>query len=132
MYDIVTGIDVEKLTTDDNGEINLKDLPVGKYQLIETKAPAGYKLDNMPVKFEIIEKQKKTIILEKTNFRVTSGGDGTPTDPRTPGEPGVPGNPGDPGKPGIPGNPGDPSNPGVLSNPDTPGKSGNPRPRSSK
>lgn len=137
VYDVVTGIDVEKLTTDVNGEISLKDLPVGKYQLIETKAPAGYKLDKTPVEFEITEKQEQTTLVEKTNVRVsTSGGGGFPVDPGTPTidpnnpdtseTPGTPGNPGTPGTPGNPGDPNNPGTPGEPGKPGTPGNTGNP------
>lgn len=39
---------VGKITTDANGVGTLKDLPFGKYELIETKAPQGYELDATP------------------------------------------------------------------------------------
>ena len=40
--------------TDDNGEINIKDkLPWGDYEIVETKAPEGYKLASEPANFTI-------------------------------------------------------------------------------
>lgn len=67
-YEVVSAY--ETLTTDDNGEITLTDLQAGNYQLIETKAPAGYRLNSEPVDFEITQKQEATIQLEKTNARI--------------------------------------------------------------
>ncbi len=85
VYEVVTGIDIKDLTTDKNGEINLKDLPVGKYQLIETSAAAGYRLNSDPVEFEILENQTTTTIVEKLNSRKpTGGGGGTPEIPKVP------------------------------------------------
>lgn len=84
VYEVVTGIDVKKLTTDENGEINLKDLPVGKYQLIETSAAAGYILNSDPVEFEIFENQTVTTIVEKLNSRKPTGGDDKPEIPKVP------------------------------------------------
>ena len=48
------------LTTDANGKITVDDLPDGKYQLIETQAPAGYQLDSTPVTVIISENNNHT------------------------------------------------------------------------
>lgn len=53
--------------TDKNGKLRLKDLqPGGKYQLIEVKAPEGYKLDSnpKPIQFEI--KKDQTTLATRT------------------------------------------------------------------
>lgn len=48
----------EKLVSDQDGWITVHDnLASGKYQLVETKAPIGYKLDATPVTFEIDAQQ---------------------------------------------------------------------------
>lgn len=49
-----TGQELTGLTTNENGEFLVDHLKPGKYQLVETKAPAGYILDETPTEFEII------------------------------------------------------------------------------
>lgn len=41
------------LTTNEKGIITVNDLKPGAYQLVETKAPFGHKLDAEPVDFKI-------------------------------------------------------------------------------
>jgi LPXTG-motif cell wall-anchored protein len=55
------------LTTDASGKIAIDDLTPRDYQLVETKAPDGYKLDKTPVKFTIKEGDYTRIEVEKTN-----------------------------------------------------------------
>jgi len=55
------------LKTDKNGQISVKDLVPGEYQFVETKAPKGYKLDKIPVKFAIKVGQTNTLNLIKYN-----------------------------------------------------------------
>ncbi|MCG3087953.1 collagen binding domain-containing protein [Sporosarcina cyprini] len=133
---------IETKTTDDKGEIIWTDLKVGEYQLIETKAPTGYRLDATPVYFEIEQNQTETKVVTKENRRVISPPPmpeipepERPTNPEYPSEPGIPGgenpaspgNPGgeDPNQPGKPGgeDPSNPSNPGGEdpNNPSNPG-----------
>ncbi|MGL9729341.1 Spy0128 family protein [Enterococcus sp. DIV0756] len=57
----------ENLTTDENGLIYLDELEPGTYQFIETKAPQGYKIDEKPVTFEVVENESKVIELVKEN-----------------------------------------------------------------
>lgn len=103
-FDVVTEVDEAKLTTNQQGEIVLKDLEPNKYQLVEIKAPAGYKLDKTPVEFEITDKQTETVVLEKMNIAIpVPGGPSEPYNPGTPST-GTP-NPGtstpDPSTPGT-------------------------------
>lgn len=60
----------ENLETNKLGEILIDDLLLGKYQLIETKAPAGYELDETPIDIEITEDNQ---VIEKTmtNNKIT-------------------------------------------------------------
>ncbi|KAJ3198340.1 hypothetical protein HK101_006474, partial [Irineochytrium annulatum] len=82
----VTGLDEATLTTNQQGEIVLKDLDVNKYQLVEIKAPNGYILDTTPVPFEITNIQTEAIVVEKTNqaIPVSGGGSSGPYNPGTP------------------------------------------------
>ncbi|MYL58299.1 Cna B-type domain-containing protein, partial [Virgibacillus halodenitrificans] len=60
----------ENLTTNNQGELRIDDLFLGKYQLIETKAPAGYRLDETPIDIDITEDNQ---VIEKvmTNEKIT-------------------------------------------------------------
>jgi LPXTG-motif cell wall-anchored protein len=62
------------LITDSNGQIIIRGLRPGNYQLIETKAPKGYVLDPTPISFEIGKSQKEPFIVidASTNVKDTS------------------------------------------------------------
>ncbi|EHU8863941.1 hypothetical protein KZS08_002149, partial [Enterococcus faecalis] len=60
----------ENLRTNQSGQIRLAGLEPGLYELIETRAPTGYKLDATPVPFEIKTGQTQTIRLKKENTRL--------------------------------------------------------------
>ncbi|MFC0493359.1 SpaA isopeptide-forming pilin-related protein [Listeria grayi] len=58
----------EGLTTDKEGKLAVKDLSLGSYSLVETKAPTGYQLDQSPVNFSITaDNYTQTIQLTKEN-----------------------------------------------------------------
>ncbi|MFX3648131.1 MAG: collagen binding domain-containing protein [Paenibacillus sp.] len=82
----VTGLDEATLTTNQQGEIVLKDLDINKYQLVEIKAPNGYVLDPTPIPFEITNTQTEAVVVEKTNqaIPVSGGGSSGPYNPGTP------------------------------------------------
>ncbi|HCW6743013.1 TPA: MucBP domain-containing protein [Listeria monocytogenes] len=61
----------EKLITNANGEIDITNLAPGKYQLVETKAPTGYQLDNTSVPFTIEFNQVEPIHVTKENSAKT-------------------------------------------------------------
>ncbi|MDN3174878.1 MSCRAMM family protein [Enterococcus faecalis] len=60
----------ENLRTNQSGQIRLAGLEPDQYELIEVKAPPGYKLDATPVSFEIKSGQTQTIRLKKENTRL--------------------------------------------------------------
>lgn len=49
------------LVTDENGQLKLDQLAPGTYQLVETKAPENYELDETPITFTI-EKNQQTVV----------------------------------------------------------------------
>ena len=53
-------------TTDENGQIQVNNLPLGIYTLTETKAPYGMTLDTTPVEIEAKQVAEGTIIEVKT------------------------------------------------------------------
>ncbi|MGE6538904.1 SpaA isopeptide-forming pilin-related protein [Bacillus luti] len=63
----------EKLTTNDQGQIEAKDLLPGKYQFVEEKAPEHFKLDKTPILFEIEKSQAKVATVTTTNQFLKGG-----------------------------------------------------------
>ncbi|MGW6677415.1 SpaA isopeptide-forming pilin-related protein [Bacillus altitudinis] len=61
------------LVTDENGEIIVNDLKPGTYQFVETKAPFGHELDEIPVTFAIPFNPEKLVSVTKENSRTTGG-----------------------------------------------------------
>ncbi|TCJ81293.1 UNVERIFIED_ORG: LPXTG-motif cell wall-anchored protein [Bacillus cereus] len=62
-----------KLTTNDQGQIEAKDLRPGDYQFVEEKAPKDYDIDKKPVEFTIVKSQKNAVTVTATNH-LTKGG----------------------------------------------------------
>ncbi|MGH1788696.1 MSCRAMM family protein [Enterococcus faecalis] len=60
----------ENLRTNQSGQIRLVGLEPDQYELIEVKAPPGYKLDATPISFEIKAGQTQTVRLKKENTRL--------------------------------------------------------------
>ncbi|WP_285119837.1 SpaA isopeptide-forming pilin-related protein [Lactococcus petauri] len=56
-----------ELTTDEKGQISVKDLAPGDYQFVEIKAPNGYTLDTTPHKFTIKPGQTEDVSMEIVN-----------------------------------------------------------------
>ncbi|HHW37900.1 MAG TPA: collagen binding domain-containing protein [Bacillales bacterium] len=67
--------DIEELTTNAAGIIAKGEVTPGAYQLIETIAPKGYKLDPTPIPFTIVSNQIKIIVLESKNEKLTMTND---------------------------------------------------------
>lgn len=61
----------ENIVTDANGKILINNLKPGEYSFVETKAPAGYLLDETPIHFTIDKAQSKVLNLSVTNKKDT-------------------------------------------------------------
>nr|WP_233167612.1 SpaA isopeptide-forming pilin-related protein [Paenibacillus roseus] len=61
------------LTTGNDGKLTINNLQPGSYNLIETQAPFGYKLDSTPISFEIVKSQ--TAAVKRTISNVIQPGD---------------------------------------------------------
>lgn len=75
----------EDLVTDEAGQITINDLKPGNYQFVETKAPAGYQLDDKPIAFTVEKAQVEAVVVTVTNTR-----EQTPENPEKPEEPNTP------------------------------------------
>ncbi|KZD58212.1 SpaA isopeptide-forming pilin-related protein [Bacillus cereus] len=63
----------EKLTTNDQGQIEAKDLRPGDYQFVEEKAPKDYDIDKKPIEFTIVKSQKEAFTVTATNHLIKGG-----------------------------------------------------------
>ncbi|UPH48379.1 MSCRAMM family protein [Listeria innocua] len=62
---------ITRIVTDASGKANLNNLTPGEYQLIETKAPTGYKLDETPISLTIKAEEVTKIAVENTRTPLT-------------------------------------------------------------
>ena len=76
------GNEVKTGTTNENGEIVWDGLDYGEYEVVETKAPEGYRLLTQPIHVTVEDSDEELITLEIDNFKQgwdlpTTGGIGT-------------------------------------------------------
>lgn len=62
-----------KLTTNDQGQIEAKDLRPVEYQFVEEKAPKDYDIDKKPIEFTIVKSQQKAVTVTATNHLIKGG-----------------------------------------------------------
>ncbi|MGM8365834.1 SpaA isopeptide-forming pilin-related protein, partial [Virgibacillus sp. W0181] len=55
------------LTTNEEGLLVVEDLKPGNYAFVETKAPFGYELEDIPIEFEIVFNQQEPMYLDFKN-----------------------------------------------------------------
>ncbi|MEC0282019.1 SpaA isopeptide-forming pilin-related protein [Terribacillus saccharophilus] len=98
----------EKLITDENGRITVEGLQPGNYMFIETKAPAGYQLDNKQIAFTVEKAQVDPVKVTVENTAETTPENpedpNTPEDTDTPEQPASGETPNDSDKDPAPGN----------------------------
>lgn len=71
------------LITNEDGEIETRDLPPGDYQFVETSAPIGYELDPKPVAFTIVPSQQEEVEVDMPNTLIPGSAKLTKTDSET-------------------------------------------------
>lgn len=128
--------------TDSNGKLSFIYLPIGEYQLVETKAPAGYELDSKAKKVVIVKdnalRKTKTFVDDKElskaeltieNVKTNSGSPLIPLQPAQP-VPQPPSNSGggSGGSGNTPNSPIRPDSPSAPQNPNTPESPNAPQP----
>ena len=110
------------LTTDENGQIKISNLPAGSYYFIETNPPEGYKDNLTPIEFTITQDQDSSVTA-KDDAGTTPEIPGEPEPPVEPGTPEPPVNPGTPEPPvTTPIEPEEPQGPTEPVNPEIPGE----------
>ncbi|OCS85485.1 SpaA isopeptide-forming pilin-related protein [Caryophanon latum] len=62
-----------KVTTGADGQVIITDLPVGNYTLTETKAPAGYVLDDKPIVVKISSGETFKVVVKNTQVPPPNG-----------------------------------------------------------
>ena len=67
----IHGQKMQGLTTDNSGSVVVKGLPVGEYNVIETKAPTGYDLDKTPMHI-VVTDTKEQVQVKATDKLTTT------------------------------------------------------------
>lgn len=61
------GSNLKSITTGENGQVAIKNLGVGIYTLVETKAPDGYSITQGETKFKVVEKRDGSLQVQDLN-----------------------------------------------------------------
>ncbi len=101
-FDVIdsNGEVVAILTTDSDGIAELDELSLGKYRIVETKAPEGYKLDSTEYEVTLETKAQTVSITIENDEEVIEPGPKDPEEPEEPEEPEDPEEPEESDKPG--------------------------------
>ena len=79
-FTLKRGDKVVEVTTDKNGRATISAIGAGEYELIETKAPIGYKRIETPIKVEVTNDIDKRV----TNLKISNVSDSAATPTATP------------------------------------------------